>query len=330
MMNKPFVSVIIPVYNAEQTLGACLESLIRQTYPQDRYEIIIVDDGSQDNTVMLARTFPVVLVSQENQGPGAARNRGINIAKGDIILFTDADCIPEKNWIEAMVLPFKNPEIMGVKGIYKTRQHSLVARFAQLEYEEKYQKLRQDDFIDFVDTYAAGFRKTVFLEEGGFDPDFPIAAGEDADFSYRLATRGYKMIFHPDAIVYHHHPDTLVKYLRRKFKTAHSRVMVYKKNPEKMVTDSHTPQMLKVQIGLAFLVIVSFFTIGSYDHWKMFAFWSVVLFLLSTLPFFLFSFTKDLRVSLCSPVLLFLRSTIFIPGLAKGFYDLLRKEGVLV
>ena len=96
----PFVSVIVPVYNDGQRIGKCIEALLIQTYPQAHFEIIIVDNGSNDNTRSVIEEHPVkLLVEDRIQSSYAARNKGIKNAKGEVIAFTDADCIPAPDWI---------------------------------------------------------------------------------------------------------------------------------------------------------------------------------------------------------------------------------------
>ncbi len=245
------ISVIIPAYNAAQTLPACLAALQGQT--QLPGEIIVVDDGSQDQTAQVARAYGAQLLEQPHQGPAAARNLGIRQARGDIILLTDADCEPEPTWVAEMTRPFADPRVVGVKGSYRTRQQERVARLAQVEFEERYDLLERLATIDFIDTSAAAFRLAVLREMGGFDPAFPRAVSEDAEFSYRLARAGYRLVFNRQAVVYHRHPSTWSAYLRRKIKFGYWRMLVYRLHPGKALRDSYTPQLLKAQIALMYL-----------------------------------------------------------------------------
>lgn len=99
-----FVSVLIPVYNDIERLEICLGSLDQQTYPKNLYEVIVVDNGSDDNIEELVGNFDQIAYTYEDQpGSYAARNKGISVAKGDIIAFTDSDCIPKPDWIESGV-----------------------------------------------------------------------------------------------------------------------------------------------------------------------------------------------------------------------------------
>ena len=250
-------SVIIPAYNAEHTLARTLKALHHQTVPREEYEIIVVDDGSTDRTGEIAQALADRVLFQENQGPAAARNAGVRAARGDIVLFTDADCEPLPDWLEKMTAPFSDPEVVGTKGAYLTRQRSLMARFVQMEYEDRYDRMAGFERIDFIDTYSAAYRREVFLANNGFDTIFPTASVEDQEFSFRLAQKGYKMVFVPEARVYHLHNETLRSYIRRKFYIGYYKALLTRWLPERLLSDTHTPQVLKVQLVLVALFLLS-------------------------------------------------------------------------
>jgi cellulose synthase/poly-beta-1,6-N-acetylglucosamine synthase-like glycosyltransferase len=253
------ISVIIPAYNAEKTISSTLEALLNQNYSKNKYEIIVVDDGSADNTKIIVKKFKKVkLIQQKHKGPAAARNLGVKHAKGDIVLFTDADCIPDKNWIRYMIEPFKNPEIVGVSGTYKTlNKESLIARFVGYEIEQRHEKMKKQKCIDFIGTFSAAYRKNIFLQFGGFDTCFKTSSGEDIEFSYKLADCGLKMVFQPKAFVYHKHPDNLQKYLKQQFFRAFWRNLMYwKKHREKILGDSYTPNLIVSVLSLNLIIFV--------------------------------------------------------------------------
>jgi glycosyltransferase involved in cell wall biosynthesis len=171
------ISVIVPAYNAERTLDACLSALTRQFVPPGmQMEIIVVDDGSVDDTAHVASRYGVRLIRQANAGPSAARNAGAGAARGELLLFTDADCAPAPDWAARMAAPFADPDVAGAKGVYQTAQMEPVARFVQVEYEDRYDRMRGQSHIDFIDTYAAAYRRDIFLEAGGFDTTFRTAS----------------------------------------------------------------------------------------------------------------------------------------------------------
>lgn len=314
------ISVIIPVYNSEKTISLCLDALLNQNF-QEKYEIIIVDDGSIDRSIDIIKRYKKIrLIKQKHKGPAAARNLGAKRSNGNILLFTDADCQPSINWIKEMVKPFKNPNIVGVQGRYKTKQKDMIARFVQFEIEDRYEKMAKYRYIDFIGSYSAGYRKDVFIKEGGFDETFPIASGEDTDFSFRLSKKGYKMVFNPKAIVYHQHPDTMKRYLNQKFWRAYWRVLLYKKHKKKMFRESYTPQILKINIVLFYLTLLSIpFSLSLSSIF-------LILSILSTFKLSYKIFKRDKKIGIFSPFILLLRTIVFSFGLFYGFISLLFKR----
>jgi len=313
------ISIIVPAYNAEDTLADCLSALEAQTLPGGQYEIIIVDDGSSDGSADIARRYDVRLIQQPNAGPAAARNRGAQAARGELLLFTDADCAPAPDWVRRMLVPFRNPEVAGAKGVYRTRQKAVVARFVQLEYESKYARMTHQDHIDFVDTYSAAYRRDIFLANGGFDDRFPTASVEDQEFSFRLARKGYRLVFVPRAAVYHRHDATPGEYWRRKFNIGYWKALLLRWHPERAVRDSHTPQVLKVQIGLLGLLIalLPLALFWSLARWAVLT--AAALFALTMAPFLFRTVARDPAVIAAAPFLLSLRALALGTGLLAGF-----------
>jgi GT2 family glycosyltransferase len=323
-----FVSIIVPTFNGERRISACLHALSRQITRRE-FEILVVDDGSTDSTAAVVKRFAGVrLIRQANAGPAAARNRGAREARGSILLFTDDDCIPEPNWMDAMLAPFGDPEVVGAKGVYRTQQSSVIARFVQIEYEDKYRLMARERDIDFVDTYSAGFRRDRFLQIGGYDTSFPVACAEDVELSYRMAVRGWKMKFVPDAIVYHTHPDQLGSYLRKKYKFAYWRMLAVRKNPTKGVKDSHTPQIMKLQLLLAPVLICAAAVDLNLRQERLATAFVLAMFLLSTVPFACRALRKDVAVGLLSPFLLGLRAGAQFLGATRGAINAWRSIAV--
>jgi GT2 family glycosyltransferase len=319
------VSIIIPTFNGSSRIGNCLDALLKQTARADS-EILVVNDGSTDKTVdVVARYSGVRLINQVNAGPAAARNRGANEANGSLILFTDDDCVPTQDWLSSMISAFDDPEVFGVKGAYRTTQKGLVARFVQIEYEDRYRLMARLHSIDFIDTYSAGFRRDHFLEMKGYDTSFPVACAEDIELSYRMSARGWKLRFVPTAIVYHTHPDTLWRYLKKKYKFAFWRVFAVRKNPSKAIKDSHTPQLMKLQLLFAPALLV---TAGlDLALWPAVpaSIFVIAVFFVGALPFTLRTIVKDPVVGLLCPALLALRACAQIVGVLAGLIRAFRK-----
>ena len=311
------VSVIIPAYNAEETIGRCLESMTRQSFKN--FEVIVVDDGSKDKTSEIVKGFSKVrLLRQKNAGPAVARNNGAKAAKGEIIIFTDSDCVANSKWLEEMLKPFLYKNVAGVQGTYKSKQKEIIARLIQLEIEQRYVKMMKQKFIDFIGTYSAAYRKSVFVEMNGFDTSFPIASGEDTDFSFRVSRAGYKMVFNQKAIIFHTHPTSLWKYLKIKFFRAFWRTKVYKKHKGKMVKDSYTSQMIKVQTGLFYLLVPAIIISVIRPELAFLLGLNALLLFLTGFPFAVWTFSKDKTIAVISPFVILLRTAMFAFGLAAG------------
>ena len=312
------VSVIIPAYNVDQTIGACLAALLKQTAPRDSYELIVVDDGSTDQTRRIAESCGVKVLAQANRGAAAARNLGAQNACGDLLLFIDADSVPDARWIQAMVAPFADASIAGASGEKKTRQTNLVARFTQFEYDFKYDRMVAHGSIDFIDSSTAGYRRDVFQSNGAFDT--MLMEAEDTDLSYRLAERGCKMVLVRDAIVYHTHPESLFEFLRRKYRYATWRAAIYARYPRKAASDTRTPISQKLQIVIAFaliLVLVGTFFINAL-WWAVGAL--LVTFLATTLRFAARCWPSSRAVALVAPAFLFLSAYAGGAGGLVGFF----------
>jgi glycosyltransferase involved in cell wall biosynthesis len=320
-------SVIVPVYRAVEVLPRCLAALIDQSVPCADYEIIIVDDGSPDQTAevadkILAGNNGCVygrVIRATHGGPAHARNLGARAARGDILAFTDADCEPDHDWLEQLTAALRDKTVSGAKGVYRTRQTSLVARFVQQEYQDKYDRLANQATIDFVDTYSAAYRRSVFLASGGFDEAFTTASVEDQEFSFRLAAQGHRLVFAPRAVVFHHHDATLSEYMQRKFGIGCWKMLVLKRHPGKAVRDSHTPQTIKVQMGLlASALLTTGATLLEYDL-VLAANISWLLLLVSMLPLLSKIAWRDPAVIAIAPLMIGARALSLGLGLLRGF-----------
>ena len=313
------ISVVVPVFNGGNKIRRCIRALNRQRTERP-FEIIVVDDGSTDRSLQGIEGNGIRVFKQANQGPGAARNLGVEKSRGKIILFTDADCEPLEDWIEQMVRPLDDPSISGVKGSYLTRQKEIVPRFVQLEYESKYKRMKRDRYIDFIDTYAAGFIKKDFLSVGKYDTRFPTPSVEDQEFSFRMWEKGYRMVFNPKARVYHTHSESLWNYMKKKFRIGFWKALVLKKHPQKILRDSHTPQSLKFEMVFAMLFLISLFFCPLEAGLFACAIFPLTGFLATISPFVLKLFRKDPAEALFSPFLLFARAISLSLGLIVGAF----------
>ncbi|OGR51656.1 MAG: hypothetical protein A2049_10155 [Elusimicrobia bacterium GWA2_62_23] len=208
------VSVVVPVYNGARTIGLALDALLAQTHKG--LEIIVADDGSTDATPELVKGRPVKYLRQENAGPAKARNLGWRAAAGEIIFFTDADCVPEPAWVEKLLRLFEEPGVAAAGGTYGLRNpESLVAQC--IHYDIQYRHSRLGREVSYIGSFSLAVRRTALEQVGGFDETFRIACGEDADLSYRLFKAGHKFRFDKECWVAHHFPTGAVHFVRQQF-----------------------------------------------------------------------------------------------------------------
>ena len=310
------VSIIIPAYHAEKTIGACLDGLLAQPAPGIDFEILIIADDETAPVVRALAEPRGARVLTPNHGAAAARNLGAQNARGDILLFIDGDCVPEANWITAMLAPLNDPEIVGACGMKRTHQRGIVPRYIQMEFDYRYDRERKLRDIDFIDSGTAAYRRDIFLKCGGFDTT--LADAEDAELSYHVAKEGYRMAFAEGAVVYHAHPDNLIDYLRRKFVYAYWRSQVYARYPNKLLSDSRTPQTQKVQGVLAWLAVLAFIVSGFWRESIWLALLILIAFALTTIPFIVGYTRRDWRVACLTPLFAGLAALCGGAGIALG------------
>lgn len=252
-MNELSVSVVVPAYNSERTIEACLKCILSQTVSVQ--QVIVVDDGSIDRTAEIIQSFSgVSYVHQPNAGPAVARNRGAREAVTDVIFFTDADCEPAKNWIEQSIQHFAQPEVAVVSGSYGiANSDSVLARCVHNEIRFRHLKL-MPRFPKAFGSFNFAVRRSVFEQVGGFNSLYRNASGEDNDLSYKICKAGHKICFEPDSLVAHHHPISVKKYLGEQYRHGFWRVMVYQSHPDMMKGDDYTFWKDIVEIPLAMLI----------------------------------------------------------------------------
>jgi glycosyltransferase involved in cell wall biosynthesis len=197
----PMVSVVIPAFNAGERITRLLDSLESQQYPRERYEIIVVDNGSQDDTRERVAKYPVLLLSEtRRQNPGSARNTGVRQAKGEVIAFIDADCIATPGWIAEAVKVIQTQKADLVAG----NIHWLYsAHRGAAEIFDSLVHLRNDIHARENNTAVTAnlvVWSTVFKKTGLFSE---WKAGEDYSFCVRAAAAGFRMVFGPAVLVLH-------------------------------------------------------------------------------------------------------------------------------
>jgi glycosyltransferase involved in cell wall biosynthesis len=226
--------VIIPVLNGEQTIKECLVSLLRMDYPPERREIIVVDNGSTDRTADIVKYYPVRYVTEHQRGIPPARNRGIDASNGQIVVFTDADCIVTTAWLRELVQGFDSEEVGVVAGELMTYPPQNSTERYQAIYKPRWneQNLSYADKPYFI-TACVAIRREVFEEIGLFDPKFSGVAGSDIDFSWRFFQRSrFKFKFRPRAVVFHRHRTSAQALFKRYFRIGQGQALLMRKHPQ--------------------------------------------------------------------------------------------------
>lgn len=213
----PFTSIIIPVFNAEKTIQRCLYALLEQTYPEERYELIVVDNGSTDRSVEMIRKFPVKFFSEKRaHNSYMARNCGLSYTKGEIIAFIDADCIAEKNWLKNLIEPFQDERVGVVAGeILSYEPANLIQGFyAFSNFLAQENKVKGN--ISAIATANIAVRREIFDTVGYFDEKFRW--GGDNDFGIRIQKEtNYLIQFAKNARVYHFHRASLKSLIKHAY-----------------------------------------------------------------------------------------------------------------
>ena len=230
----PSASVVVCSYNGARTLEECLESLMRLNYPD--YEVILVDDGSTDATPQIAERYPLVrCIRQENRGLSVARNVGMEAARGEIVAYTDDDCVADEDWLLYLVrgLLDQNADAIGGPNI-SPPSDNWIAKCVAASPGNPSHVMLDDRQAEHIPGCNMAFRRDVLQEIGGFDPQFR-QAGDDVDLCWRLLDRSRSIGYASGAMVWHHRRCTIRAYFKQQkgYGCAEARVQV--KHPQRFI-----------------------------------------------------------------------------------------------
>ena len=232
LAEPPMVSVVICAYNAERTMRACLKSLRTIDYPN--YEVIIVDDGSRDRTAEISMDFPEYrLIRQPNKGLSVARNVGMQAARGEIVAYTDSDCVVDPHWLTLMVRTMTERNFDGCGGPnYAPHEDGWIEGAVAASPGAPCHVLVGDDKAEHLAGCNMMFRKSALLAIGGFDAQF-TAAGDDVDICWRLIDASFSVGFCPAAFVWHFRRNTVKAYYGQQRGYGKAEAMLFLKYPER-------------------------------------------------------------------------------------------------
>jgi cellulose synthase/poly-beta-1,6-N-acetylglucosamine synthase-like glycosyltransferase len=292
-------------------LPEVIGALLAQEHP---VEVVIADDGSTDNTADVVGSFPVKYVYQQNRGPAAARNTGAKAASGEILAFTDSDCLASPDWTKRLVEGFDDEAVGVVAGSYGIANPNKILP-CLIHEEIKWRHSRFGEFVRAFGSYNFAIRRELFEGLGGFDESYGTASGEDNDLSYRVLKAGYKIRFSPDALVAHYHTEGLWKYLKEQARHGYWRMKLYGDHPDMARGDDYTrnKDIAEPPLALASLLLLPLMKLS-----PVFLLPAAFL-LLMEVPFAsrIMSFKGDIRYLLLAP-LAFLRAYARMMGMARG------------
>ena len=257
---SPLATVVVAARNSASTMPACLEALRAQDYR--RLEVIVVDDGSDDDTAAVAEAAGVRVIRTPPVGASAARNLGIAAAQGEVVAFTDGDCVADRGWLRALVEALDARGATGVGGrqvnVFPAAQATLREGFEAFfraasivsDYTRGDDRPRQ---VRHNASCCSAYRTAAVRDVGGFTPG--LWPGEDVDLDLRLAARGATIYYVPTAVVHHHRPGTFAWFraMMRRYGAAERRLV--RRHGRARLVD-HVPTISAVLVALQFLVLV--------------------------------------------------------------------------
>ena len=210
------ISVVVPVYNGERTLGDCLRSLEAQSMPRSSYEIIVIDDGSSDRSAAIAAASGARIIRQDNAGAAAARNAGVAASDAMWIALTDADCVASRGWLKALArrAAVAGEDVICIAG--KTvglASSTPAARFVDLFGAFDAGRHLAHPRYPFAPSGNVLYRRSALVAVGGYDPRY--RSYEACDLHQRLGAAPGQCLFEPAALVFHRHRATWREYWRQ-------------------------------------------------------------------------------------------------------------------
>lgn len=252
----PFVSIVIPTFNAENTIEEAIKSLMNLDYPKDKMEIIVVDAFSKDRTFEKLSKYPVSIYQKEGN-PATAYNFVIDKTKGELLALADGDAIVDKQWLKRLVFLLKDSDIAGAGGLCLTwNKEKLIPRAIGYELQYRYESMPRN--ISRIATMNVVYKKSVVKEVGGFNEELPIAY--DTDIGHRIRKLGYRILFEPSAIVYHYHRPTLQSYYKQQYTYGKNLPVLYLNQGKIAKGDEVTGLWMNIQpfiYSFIFLLILS-------------------------------------------------------------------------
>lgn len=243
MSEAILVSIVIPTYNSKNKLPKALQSIEELNFAIDNFEVIVIDDGSNDGTesfindLINRSKINLIYSYQENSGPAAARNNGIRRARGKYLLLIDSDCIVDRDIINQYLKYFPNENLGGVGGNVIPDDNNLITEY--LDYIGVWRPKVSDNLNSYLVTANAFFVKEAIIKAGFFDEIFRQPGGEEPELCYRVLKLDYIFKYEPNAVVIHSHRTSIRSMIRMFFVYGKGRGIFSKKWPDFQSIYSH-------------------------------------------------------------------------------------------
>lgn len=326
------ISIVIPVYNSSLTLKECLDSVFESNFKN--FEVIVVSDYSSDNSVEIAKKYNCKIIELDgNKGPAFARNKGAEIAEGDILLFLDSDVIINKNSLDIISEKFLSLDVNAVQGIYSHEpNYKYIATQFYQSYLCYYVWPENKKYATTLVTNCFGIRKKIFMELKGFDVQMKRANCEDEQFGYILISKGYKILILRNVQVEHRVNYNTARFIQKRFIQDVDRIKFYLRE-KTYVNKIKQKNYSKVIIGILVLGLILLTGISNI-FWDSKIIW-YAFFVLNIVYIFLHSGflkfvnnTKGIKNVIGSLIMFYLDTFLMLMALSYGSINffLLRKK----
>jgi cellulose synthase/poly-beta-1,6-N-acetylglucosamine synthase-like glycosyltransferase len=286
-MNYPHVTIIIPIKNVAKYIKECLDALLNQNYPQDRYEIWLLDNNSDDGTLKIVAEYSkdkVKVIQTGIDSPPVKYNKILPQVKSEIVGLVDGDANVDKEWLTKAIEPLEDPKVAGATGVILTaNSDKLIPRIIGYELQNRYEKMPRE--IKRAATMHIVYRKKVIEDIGGFNEK--LKTGYDAEIGHRINNAGYKIIFVPEAKVWHNHRETLWAFFNQQYEYGKFAIIRYFRLP-KMLKGDNVASFWMISQPLFYATPLFLFVIWLFYRFPWYLIFAPIILLFISYVFFAF------------------------------------------
>ncbi len=331
----PLISIIVPVKNSARTVRDLMDSLMKLDYDRGKLEIIVVDGRSSDGTRKIVSDYPVLLVDEEGRGLNAARNTGIRWSTGQIIAYTDGDCVVPPDWAHAIVKNFRDPSVSFVGGLVRGYDpEGFLSNYMDETFfnaKPVFRWRREETNLSLLN-FPAGcnmaFKRSALDKVNYFDERIDHGF-DDLDPVEKLCSRGFKIVLDPEVSVYHQHRTSLREMLKQHFKYGRGGTLLIIAKRASKLAGWFTSYLITSTFAISAEIFLIFFGIWLKSWWPIrlgVNFAAIIFAILMTFYIESAFRTRSLSKLILYPALDVARGIFFtLGGIAQLFKELGRK-----